>query len=322
MSRARELEERAALWVVRREEPEWSVEDDAALERWLQESDAHKAAFWRLEHGWRQADRIGALGGLAPPLRAVRPLRRWWMPVAAAACLALLFFGLAVQRVSSPPAIENIQMAKFETEVGGRKSINLPDGSRIELNTDSAIQAAVGTDGRHVVLDRGEAFFTVQRDPAREFTVQAGSRVVTVLGTRFSVRQSGADLIVKVLEGRVRIEDRSKAEASRSADLAAGDTALARADSLLVTSGTIGAVENQLAWRTGNLVFDGTTLEDAAAQFNRYNRKQLIIADPQAAATRIGGTFRTDNVEAFARLLSDAYGLQIKESSREIVVTG
>ena len=58
MSTAREIEERAALWVLRREECYWSADEQEELDRWLAESDAHKAAFWRLEHGWREADRI------------------------------------------------------------------------------------------------------------------------------------------------------------------------------------------------------------------------------------------------------------------------
>jgi len=52
------IEEQAALWVMRREEPGWSSFDEAALDDWLDQSDLHKAAFWRLEHGWRRADRI------------------------------------------------------------------------------------------------------------------------------------------------------------------------------------------------------------------------------------------------------------------------
>ena len=55
---AREIEQQAALWLVRREEPEWTAADEAMLAAWLEESMAHKAAFWRLEFGWREADRI------------------------------------------------------------------------------------------------------------------------------------------------------------------------------------------------------------------------------------------------------------------------
>src|SRR5690606_26395725 len=62
MSRAQEARDRAALWVVAREQDDWNESDQAALDAWLAESDMNKAAYWRLDHSWREADRIGALG--------------------------------------------------------------------------------------------------------------------------------------------------------------------------------------------------------------------------------------------------------------------
>ena len=89
MSRARDLEQRAAHWVLRQEEAGWSTADQHDLDRWLAESNSHKAAFWRLEHGWREADRIGSLGQAPGPLcpahgvsrlgsRLRLPLRSCW----------------------------------------------------------------------------------------------------------------------------------------------------------------------------------------------------------------------------------------------------
>ena len=57
MTPARDIEDRAARWLIRSEDPEWSSADQGELEAWLEESMAHKAAYWRLEHGWREADR-------------------------------------------------------------------------------------------------------------------------------------------------------------------------------------------------------------------------------------------------------------------------
>ena len=131
MSRAREIEDLAALWVVRREEPFWSSAEQEELDRWLAESDAHKAAYWRLEHGWHQADRIASLGDYSP-----RPERRfgslgWWKPLAIAASLLLVFTIFALQRTSLPFAgQEQVQTMQFATAVGGHKIVDLPDGRR------------------------------------------------------------------------------------------------------------------------------------------------------------------------------------------------
>ena len=68
MSKAGEIETRAAHFVMRRCEPDWSEEDARELEQWLGKSMAHKAAFWRLEHGWARgrSNRRAARNGRAP----------------------------------------------------------------------------------------------------------------------------------------------------------------------------------------------------------------------------------------------------------------
>ena len=61
MSQAADIEARAALYLMRRGEPDWGVDEERELDQWLQQSMAHKAAFWRLEHSWAGADRLAAL---------------------------------------------------------------------------------------------------------------------------------------------------------------------------------------------------------------------------------------------------------------------
>jgi transmembrane sensor len=80
----------------------------------------------------------------------------------------------------------------------------------------------------------------------------------------------------------------------------------------MVVSKPVAAVEDKLTWRDGRLVFDGTSLAEVADDFNRYNRQQLLISDPSVAAIRISGTFKASNVEAFVRLLKEAYGLKVE----------
>ena len=95
MNRAQDIEQSAALWVLRREEPSWTQADQERLDLWLGESDAHKVAFWRLQHGWREADRIASIGTIEPPRRSwVR--EQWWKGIAFAASLALVVMAFAL----------------------------------------------------------------------------------------------------------------------------------------------------------------------------------------------------------------------------------
>jgi transmembrane sensor len=308
MSAAREIEDRAAAWLIRSEDAAWSPTDQAALDAWLAESMAHKAAYWRLEHGWREADRIGALGLSNEKLR---PVGTPWLsarrkPIAIAASIVAV---LAVGSLEMwPTRRTEAASARFDTPVGGRRTISLADGSKVELNTATEIRTAA----REVWLDKGEAYFEVMHMDAHPFVVHAGSRTVTVLGTKFAVRRDADKVTVSVIEGRVRVDDGASAgSTSRSSIITAGDTAIARGPATLLAARSEERVESALAWRDGMLSFDQTTLGDAAAEFNRYNRKPIVVTDPAAAAIRIGGTFQASNVDAFVRLLRDAYGLRV-----------
>ena len=327
---AREIEDRAALWLVRREEPEWSDIDQVALDAWLDESMAHKAAYWRLEHGWRAADRIGALGDVPDPPSRARWLAGYgarWRPLAIAATL-LLTIGLSTlylfPGVYRGSGSEEVATTRYATPVGGRRTVTLPDGSRVELNTATIVRSGVTPERREFWLDRGEAYFEIVHAAERPFVVHAGPRTVTVLGTKFSVRRDGDRVSVSVLEGRVRVDQTGPSgnQTATSTTITSGDVALADGASTLVTANAGDRVRRALSWREGTLTFDQSTLAEAAAEFNRYNRRQIVIADAQTAAIRIGGTFQSSNVDAFVRLLRDAYGLRVEVRAEETRISG
>jgi transmembrane sensor len=314
------IEQRAALWLVRREQPGWTCEEQASLDAWLDESMAHKAAYWRLEHGWREADRIAALGPAShdevpPPPRAAR-----WLPLAAAASLlGILVFG-AVELARPGPA-PIVAAQHFATAVGGRQIVPLVDGSKVELNTATTMRTAVSAEHREVWLDQGEAYFEIAHMENHPFVVHAGSRTVTVLGTKFSVRREGDRVTVSVVEGRVKVDDAGQADAVPTAILTAGDVAVARGPATLLAAKSEERVASALAWRDGMLNFDRTSLADAVREFNRYNRKQITIADADTGAIRIGGSFQAANVDAFVRLLHDAYGLRVESGTDSVKIS-
>lgn len=312
MSRAAEASDKASAWIIRRENGDWLESDQAELDVWLAESDGNKAAYWRLKHSWREADRIGSLGvepEAVPPIEG--PLRRHWKPFALAASLAVAVWIGSTQIVPGPAAPQQAALT-FRSPVGERKNVELADGSHVELNTRSVIRSSASTGRRDIWLDDGEAYFEVAHDAGRPFVVHAGTRTVTVLGTKFSVRRDGERVSVSVVEGRVRIDEVPGGGARpASATITGGMSAISDGRSILVAERSEERVGNALAWREGMLSFDQTRLADAAAEFNRYHQRPILVTDPEAASIRIGGTFQASNVEAFARLLRDAYGLHV-----------
>ncbi|HYG26046.1 MAG TPA: FecR domain-containing protein [Caulobacteraceae bacterium] len=314
MSAALKIEEQAAAWLARRDAGDWSAEDQAALDAWIAQDTAHRVAFLRLDSVWSRADRMAALKGAEPsfgPAAWRRPQVRIAAGLAAAAVLGAGLLGVNLA----------IPGRAYTTDVGGHATVPLADGSRVELNTNTKLRAEIAESRRAVWLDRGEAYFEVAHDPARPFVVHAGARRITVLGTKFLVRREGKSVEVAVVEGKVRV-DPVQQERAKPAVLTRGELAVAKGEATLVAARSVEKVENELSWREGMLVFDRSTLTDAVAEFNRYNRKKLVIAGEVAGEVRIGGSFEADNIDAFARLLEQAFGLSVEDRGEEIVIGG
>jgi transmembrane sensor len=316
MSNAPQTEETAARWLLRQEENGWSEADQAELDAWLAAAPENKVAYWRLEHGWRKVDRIAALRGPALPARPEwRPVAIWRPAAVAAGVAACLMAGALIWTGAGL-----LGHKTYQTEIGARETVPLADGTKVELNTQTSLRAAVTAKSREVWLDRGEAYFEVAHDPSRPFVVHAGAKTVTVLGTKFSVRRNGDQVEVAVVEGRVRVTDSASAAATPPPVLTRGDTAIAEGHSMIVAAKSVERVTSELSWRQGLLTFDQSTLADAASEFNRYNRKKLVIAE-EVAQMRIGGSFEAENVDAFARLLQRAYGLKVDDNDETVKIS-
>jgi transmembrane sensor len=319
-----DIEERAALWLVRRQEPQWNAADQAELDAWLRESTLHEVAFLRLEYGWNKVDRLTVLRRPPAPCQEIaearsapaqRSARR---PLAWLAAAAVLVLSVALLYAYGDLFTRDL----YATTIGGHEIVPLPDGSRIELNTDTRVRTSFSGQTRSVWLERGEAYFDVARDPSRPFVVYAGNRRVTVLGTKFSVRlDSDANRVqLAVAEGRVQLDELRVSEPAPPMIAIGGEKVIAEGTSLRVESRSGKILATDLSWRQGLLTFDQTTLAAAADEFNRYNRKQLVV-EPAAAEIRIGGSFEAANVDGFVRLLHDGFGLNVAESDSEILIS-
>lgn len=316
MNNLERIEATAADWIAERDRGDGALppERQLALQAWLDEATAHRVAFLRLEHAWHRADRLRALQSATPaavPAWHARLTRASAMRWGAGLGAAVLALSLAIDFGATP------QPHSYATARGKREQVALADGSRLTLNTATALRATVTSKAREVWLDQGEAFFDIAHDASRPFIVHAGGQTVTVLGTRFSLLREGDRLRVAVVEGRVRVE----APRAKPMVLTRDEAALADAGSVVVTRKSPRQLNASLSWMEGKLVFDQVTLAEAARQFNRYGRRQLVIEDAAAARIGIGGVFDANNVEAFARLLHAGFGLDVTVTGDEIRVS-
>jgi transmembrane sensor len=322
-----DIEARAADWIAERDRCDGHLpnERQAELDSWLNASTLNRVAFLRLDRVWQRADRLHALKSAAPAfVPDSAPRRRagaWaWTRLArppvrnAFAGLSLAVLALVVF-INVRPQPDTLSYA---TQRGQRESVTLSDGSQLTLNTATQLRTAVTAQARQVWLERGEAFFDIAHDAQRPFVIHAGKQTVTVLGTKFSLYRDGDKLRVAVLEGRVQVQGE---EQSRATVLTREQAAVADAGNVLVTAQSPQQLNASLGWLQGRLVFNDVTLAEAARQFNRYGKKQLVIKDDAAARIGIGGVFDASNVEAFARLLHAGFGLNVQVEGENIQIS-
>jgi transmembrane sensor len=309
------IEQTAAQWVAR-EDRGLRPGEGAALSVWLDASIANRLAYLRIRTSWENSARLAALQN-SPHFSVSTLGRRSWGRWALAAALTLAVVGGGAYYHVTRQA----QQLVYATRIGERPLLRLSDGTRVQLNTDTAVRASITQATRTVTLEKGEAYFEVVHDASRPFTVLAGNRRITDLGTKFSVRRDGDKVTVVVKEGRVRVDSADNTPAQVAPVYAGGgNVVLAKADEMLVAARSEKDLSDDLSWRDGMLVFNQKTLADAAEEFNRYNSKRIVVSGT-ARDIRIGGSFRADNIEVFAQLVRNALGLKVTEGNDRIEIS-
>jgi transmembrane sensor len=313
---AAEIEAQAALWLERRHFGAWDDAAKTAFDMWLAESPAHLLAYWRLDATWNRTERLVALKPARTDVAAPQKKRVWpnLMRLAAVAAIVAAVAGASSFYFAKP------RIDTYSTALGERKILTLPDGSKIELNTDSVLRLAQGG-SRRAWLDKGEAYFQIKHNSASPFAVEAAGHRVTDLGTAFTVRTNKDRLEVSLLEGSARLDTADARVQQHSTVLIPGDLLVATSTTLSVTKRPERRLREALGWRRGVLVFDHTTLADAAEEFNRYNHTKLIVADGAAADRTIGATFPVHDVELFARTAEQVLGLRVEHRGGDIVIS-
>jgi transmembrane sensor len=243
---------------------------------------------------------------------------RRWLFFSVAASLLVAIAGIWIVHIGGPQT--------YRTSIGGFQRIVLKDQSVVELNTDSAVRVVLMPKLRKVELIRGEASFEVAHDGSRPFIVSAGDTAVRAVGTRFDVRRLENSVEVTVDEGKVAVGEPSLLESKLDLltmnipQLTAGQSAVASGSGVKLKELPEREMVRKLAWQNQMLVFDSDTLADVVAQFNRYNERQLVIADPALSTLQIGGYFRPTNLDAFISVLQSDFGIRMNPDGNRLVL--
>jgi len=319
-----EIDEDAAQWTWRMD-GEVTPADQQAFDAWLRQDPRHRRAFEELSRVW------GALDGLAEAKRDEKIAtfterlavssrgagRRGWLIAAAAAIVVTVAAGFLLRSQRS-------EVQTLATAVGQQRNVTLADGSIVTLNTNSIVETALSRRFRQIYLRKGEAHFQVAHDSSRPFLVHAGDAVVRAVGTEFEVQLLADQHVdVTVNEGRVEVQA-AEAGAQAKEGPPPAPRALHAGQRLATTDYSVRQVSpeqlsTRLAWREGAIVFDGQSLAEAIAEIERYTDARIVISDSSTAALRVGGRFRTGDVQGFFAGLQSALPVSIRRSADGVV---
>lgn len=199
--------------------------------------------------------------------------------------------------------------ADLRSDVGQRLSHTLADGSRLQLNSDSAVDVLYDGQQRRLRLRRGEILVTTAHDALdRPFLVEVAQGTVQALGTRFSVRLRDDGAEVAVFEHRVRLAPVS----GQPTLLDSGQQCTLSARG---ATGAAAITPGQDAWSNGLLVANRQSLADFLAELGRY-RRGWLRCDPAVAALKISGTFSIDDTDSALRALEASLPVRVVRRSR------
>jgi len=272
----------------------------------------HAAAFELATEAWQ---RSGDLPAFLPKRARPKPSGK-----------ALV--GMAFLCAAIISAIYFLRDPVLATGPGEQRTVELSDGTQVSLNANSRVIVQYDDHVRKLTLASGEVLFNVIKHQPRPFVVVIGDQKVIAMGTSFVVRReepAGSAFAVTLVEGRVAVEPISWPDVLPSEPVAGlkllnpgerlqfAEDATEKRDSP--------SIERVTAWQRGRLIFEDTSLSEAAAEFNRYGHNKITIDGPVLGKLRVGGVFRIGDPSSFAQAMANAYHLRIINHGNTIVLT-
>lgn len=278
------------------------AEQQARFQTWLAADPAHRDAFDKARAVWESEPVVIAASVIAQPARPsfIRRLRPHWKPLATAAVLLIGLFSFT----NLPMRIQ----ADHITVVGERQRLQLDDGSKVLLNTDSAFSSKISATQHVARLYQGEAFFDVPVAQGLPLEIQAGPVRMSASSTAFAVRYLDGVAQVLVQRGAVDVQSmqgNNKVSLNAGDSLRIGPAGFEQPEKLDAT--------RDLAWVQGRLVFDNCPFSEVLAELRRYYPGWIVNTNPRLESVAVTGNYRLDNPLDVVRSLAHVTSASLHE---------
>lgn len=281
------------------------------FEAWRREAPANNSKFQAVAAAWDIPEATEVAHNLAkatitpPPVNVVefkQPKKKIVGWIAAIAAAILVTIGL-----QQYPSLSIRWEADYITAAGDQREVNLPDGSKVTMNTNTAIALDFKNGARSVQLLKGEAYFDVVHDPSHPFIVAAEFSKVEVKGTAFSVRSDDNQDLITLERGHVEV--RRPSDLSDRADLDPGQAIVATATSILSAQSIDSSVA--FAWLKGQVAFQDRPFKSVVHELSRYYGHSVVIANGAYDGVKVNGRYRVNDPERAIRSLATTVGASV-----------
>ena len=319
--------DQALHWFVRLRSGDATAADRWQFQSWIRSDLSHQQEFEKVSRLWvdldatkplftKELNQVGVDKKLEPHQSRERYAKRWMISgISTALAASLVLFIAGGWWIANRPVVTEYRTAK-----GEQRTVTLPDGSRMVLNTDTEITTQLSASRRAVILHQGEAFFVVSHGKQGSFEVVAGSGVVRDVGTQFTVRRDPEQVTVRVVKGAVEVQGLSdKADTEPWRLLKAGDKvsygergALSPVEKIDIAAST--------AWVEGKVLFDQHPLAEVIREIGRYQNGEIRILDSQLNGIKISGVFAVNDREGFLKALEAAIPVNFSRINEGLVI--
>jgi transmembrane sensor len=307
VSEINSLSDQAIDWVIRFNSGNADEQDRLLVRQWQNRSPSHRKAFAEAEQLWLEMGEAlspAALTQSQPLVNAKRTLYNGNRISGLAAAVILLALIVPCSGLSDH------WFSDYYTGVGEQKIVTLADGSRVTLNTNTALSVAFNASGRRLTLKHGQAIFNVAADPGRPFEVATDTAVVKALGTVFGVLEESQGTLVTVEEHAVSVKGLHDKGYSATSRVSAGQQARYSREHGLEA---LIAVDSQQsgAWQRGKLIFKNQPLASVVAELDRYLPGSIAILNGKLNTLGVSGVFPVNDPAATLNMIEQTLPVKI-----------
>ncbi len=305
------LSDQAISWVVKLNSGTATKLDIEQAQLWRTRSRSHQQAYLEAEQLWLDMGDALLLSASVQaqttsvstkiPRRNFKPVTRWLTPLAA----AVLLFAV----LNPYLGFSDRWLSDYHTTAGEQKTITRSDGSRVMLNTDSALSVQISSSGRQIRLLRGQAVFSVATDPKRPFEVTTDDAIVKALGTIFEVQEDQQGTRVSVQQHAVNIKPVATQSGINDKTITEGQQTRYSAKTGFSPITSIDIKETS-AWQRGKLIVKNQPLSVVITELDRYYPGHIQLTDQQLANLRVTGVFPLNDPNAVLTMIEQTLPLK------------